>query len=52
MGNQVYFKIAGYVDRDMRNMFAVSTYHLSPIVFEKKKLYFSSYISKTIRDKD
>jgi hypothetical protein len=36
MGNQIYFKIAGYVDLDMLNMFAVSTYHLSPIVFEIK----------------
>jgi hypothetical protein len=35
MGNQIYFKIAVYVDLDMLNMFAVST----------------SYISKTIRDK-
>jgi hypothetical protein len=26
MGNQIYFKIAGYVDLDMLNMFAVSTY--------------------------
>jgi hypothetical protein len=23
MGNQIYFKIAGYVDLDMLNMFAV-----------------------------
>jgi hypothetical protein len=30
------FKIAGYVDLDMLNMFAVSTYHLSLIVFEIK----------------
>jgi hypothetical protein len=29
MDNQIYFKIAGYVDLDMLNMFAVSTYHLS-----------------------
>jgi hypothetical protein len=36
MGNQIYFKIAGYVDLDMLNMFAVSTYHLSLIVFEIK----------------
>ena len=36
MGNQIYFKIAGYVDLDMLNMFAVSTYHLSFIVFEIK----------------
>ena len=36
MGNQIDFKIAGYVDLDMLNMFAVSTYHLSLIVFEIK----------------
>jgi hypothetical protein len=36
MGNGIYFKIAGYVDLDMLNMFAVSTYHLSLIVFEIK----------------
>ena len=36
MGNQIYFKIAGYVDLDMLNMFAVSTYHLSLIVFGNK----------------
>ena len=36
MGNKIYFKIAGYVDLDMLNMFAVSTYHLSLIVFEIK----------------
>jgi hypothetical protein len=36
MGNQIYFKIAGWVDLDMWNMFAVSTYHLSLIVFEIK----------------
>jgi hypothetical protein len=35
-GNQIYFKIAGYVDLDMLKMFAVSTYHLSLIVFEIK----------------
>jgi hypothetical protein len=34
MGIQIYFKFAGYVDLDMLNMFAVSTYHLSLIVFE------------------
>jgi hypothetical protein len=34
MGNQIYFKIAGYVDFDMLNMFAVSTFHLSLIVFD------------------
>jgi hypothetical protein len=34
MGNGIYFKIAGQVDLDMLNMFAVSTYHLSLIVFE------------------
>ena len=36
MGNQIYFKIAWKVDLDMMNMFAVSTYHLSLIVFEIK----------------
>jgi hypothetical protein len=36
MGNGIYFKIAGYVDIDMLNMFAVSTYHMSLIVFEIK----------------
>jgi hypothetical protein len=36
MGIGIYFKIAGYVDLDMLNMFAVSTYHLSLIVFEIK----------------
>jgi hypothetical protein len=36
MGNHIYFKIAGYIDLDMLNMFAVSTYHLSLIVFEIK----------------
>jgi hypothetical protein len=36
MSNQIYFKIAGLVDFDMRYMFAVSTYHLSLIVFEIK----------------
>jgi hypothetical protein len=36
MSNQIYFKIAGKVDLDMLNMFAVSTYHLSLIVFEIK----------------
>jgi hypothetical protein len=34
MGNGLYFKIAGYVDLDMLNMLAVSTYHLSLIVFD------------------
>jgi hypothetical protein len=34
MGNGIYFKIAGYADLDMLNMFALSTYHLSLIVFE------------------
>ena len=34
MGNQIYFKIAGSVDLDMLNMFAVSTYHLSLIILE------------------
>jgi hypothetical protein len=29
MGNQIYFKIAGYVDLDILNMFAVLTYHVS-----------------------
>jgi hypothetical protein len=32
----VKFKLQGYVDLDMLNMFAVSTYHLSLIVFEIK----------------
>ena len=36
MGNGIYFKIAGQVDIGMLNMFAVSTYHLSVIVFEIK----------------
>jgi hypothetical protein len=36
MCNQIYLKIAGYVDLDMLNMSAVSTYHLSLIVFEIK----------------
>jgi hypothetical protein len=36
MGDQIYFKTAGYVDLDMLNMFAVSNYHLSLIVFEIK----------------
>ena len=36
MGIQIYFKIAGQVDLDMLSMFAVSTYHLSLIVFEIK----------------
>ena len=36
MGNQIYFKIAWYVDLDMLNMFAVYTRHLSLIVFEIK----------------
>ena len=36
MGNQIYLQIAGYVDLDMVNMFAVLTYHLSLIVFEIK----------------
>ena len=36
MGNQIYFKIAGYVDLDMLNMLVVSTYYLSLIVFEIK----------------
>ena len=35
MGNQIYFKIAGYVDLDMPNMFAVSTYHLSHSFWNK-----------------
>jgi hypothetical protein len=33
MGNQIYFKISGWVDL---NMFAVSIDHLSLIVFEIK----------------
>jgi hypothetical protein len=36
MGNQIYFKIAGYVDLDKLNMFSVYTQHLSLIVFEIK----------------
>jgi hypothetical protein len=36
MCNQIYFTIARKVDLDMLNMFAVSTYHLSLIVFEIK----------------
>jgi hypothetical protein len=36
MGNGIYFKKAGLVDLDMVHMFAVSTYHLSLIVFEIK----------------
>ena len=36
MGDQIYFKIAGYVDLDILNMFAVSTYNLSLIIFEIK----------------
>jgi hypothetical protein len=36
MGNGIYFKIAGSVDLNMVHMFAVSTYHLSLIVFEIK----------------
>jgi hypothetical protein len=36
MGNQIYFKIAGYVDLVMLNMFSVYTQHLSLIVFEIK----------------
>ena len=36
MGNQIDFKIAGYVDLDILNMIAVSTYHLSLVVFEIK----------------
>jgi hypothetical protein len=36
MGNKIYFKIAQYVDLDMLNMFAISNYHLSLIVFEIK----------------
>ncbi len=36
MGNQINFKIAGQVDLDMLNMFAVYTQHLSLIVFEIK----------------
>ena len=34
MGNQIYFKIAGYVDHEMLHIFAIYTYHLSLIVFE------------------
>jgi hypothetical protein len=36
MGYQIYFKIAGYVELDMLNMFADSTCHLSLTVFEIK----------------
>jgi hypothetical protein len=36
MSNGIYFEIAGWVDLDMLNIFAVSTYHLSLIVFEIK----------------
>jgi hypothetical protein len=36
MGNGIYFKIAGCVDLDMVHRFAVSTDHLSLIVFEIK----------------
>jgi hypothetical protein len=43
MGNQIYFKIAGYVDLDMLNMFAVSTYHLSLIVFEIKDEKYKNF---------
>jgi hypothetical protein len=46
MGNQIYFKIAGYVDLDMLNMFAVSTYHLSLIVFGRKVLKFFKFDEK------
>ncbi len=49
MGNQIYFKIAGYVDLDMLNMFAVSTYHLSLIVFEikdEKHKHFENLMKK------
>ena len=43
MGNKIYFKIAGYVDLDMLNMFAVSTYHLSLIVFEIKDEKYKNF---------
>ena len=43
MGNQIYFKIAGYVDLDMLNMFAVSTCHLSLIVFEIKDEKYQNF---------
>ena len=36
MGNQIYFKIAGYVDLEKLHMFSVYTQHLSLIVFEIK----------------
>jgi hypothetical protein len=36
MGNQIDFKIAGYVDLDILNMIAVSNYDLSLVVFEIK----------------
>ena len=35
MGNQIYFKIAGYVDLDMLNMFAVQL-TICLLVFEIK----------------
>jgi hypothetical protein len=39
MGYQIYFKIAGYVDLDMLNMFAVSIYHLSLTNVQHVKIY-------------
>ena len=36
MGNQIFFKIAGFVDLNAEVFFAIQTYHLSPIVFEIK----------------
>ena len=49
MGNQIFFKIAGLVDLDMLNIFAVSTYHLCLIVFEiksEKYLNFENLMKK------
>ena len=43
MGNQIYFKIAGSVDLDMLNMFAVSTYHLSLIILEIQDEKYSNF---------
>jgi len=40
MGNGIYLKIAGLVNLDMPHIFAVSTYHLSLIVFEIKNKKF------------
>jgi hypothetical protein len=40
---QIRNKIAGYVDLDMLNMFAVSTCHLSLIVFEIKDEKYQNF---------